>query len=139
MNKELRRIIDLFNGAQKRAVEVLEREYGCSRPSTPLDFIFRCVPAIRSANYESGVYRIRPHGGGMDVTLGDVRVDFDFGGDGEFNQFDSWWLFQFVEMNKLPTSIESEYEMEALIQEAVLGGYVVQESSNSYVIGRQDY
>ena len=33
----------------------------------------------------------------MEIDLGDIFIDFDFGENGEFNGFDPWRLFYFVE------------------------------------------
>lgn len=46
MDQELARTIKLFNEAQLKAVEVLESYFGCPRPKSSDDFIFRCVPVI---------------------------------------------------------------------------------------------
>lgn len=118
MNRELERVIGLFNGAQERAVEVLEREFGCPRPTTADDFILRCVPAIRKSGYISKGYKIRPHGIGIEVDIDGLKIDFDFGPNGEFNGFDSWRLFDFLKSNNIESPIASEEEMENLIEEA---------------------
>lgn len=125
MNQELSRIINLFNDAQKEAVYILENQFGCSRPTSDMDFIARCKPAIQNQNYESGGYRIRPHGIGMEIDIHGVRIDFDFGENGEFNGFDSWRLFNFIKKNKIKTTISSEKEMKELLKNAISNGYIV--------------
>ena len=96
MHAELSKIIEAFNAAQRKAVEVLESKFVCERPASQDDFIFRCVPAIREADYSAGGYRIRPHGIGMEIEGNGLSIDFDFGENGELNGFDAFRLHNFV-------------------------------------------
>ncbi len=125
MDQELERIIGLFNSAQEKAIEVLEREFGCHRPETSDDFIFRCVPVIREANYVAGGCKIRPHGIGMEIDVNGTCVDFDFGANGEFTGFDAWRLYEFIQCNNIKSSISSEEEMDKLVNSAISQGCVV--------------
>jgi len=125
MNKELSRIINLFNDAQKEAVYILESQFGCSKPTSSMDFTTRCKSAIRNQNYESGEYKIRPHGIGMEININGTKIDFDFGENGEFNGFDSWRLFNFIETNKIKSTISTEEEMKELLENAISNGYIV--------------
>jgi len=128
MDQELERIIGLFNAAQERAIEVLEREFSCLRPESSNDFIFRCVPVIRETNYVAGGYKIRPHGIGMEVNIDGTSVDFDFGSNGEFTGFDSWRLFEFIQSNNIKSSINSEEKMGELVDAAISQGYIIKGS-----------
>lgn len=128
MNQELERIIRLFNAAQERAIEVLEQEFGCHRPETSDDFIFRCVPVIREANYVAGGYKIRPHGIGMAIKIDGTHIDFDFGANGEFNGFDSWRLFEFIQSNNIKSRISSEEKMIELVDLAISRGYIIKDN-----------
>ena len=125
MDQELKRVIGLFNSAQAKAVEILENSFGCPRPTTSDDFIFRCIPVIRAANYESDGYRIRPHGIGMEININGTTVDFDFGQNGQFNGFDPWRLYEFLQANKIKSSISDEEQMEVLFSSAISGGHIV--------------
>lgn len=125
MDQELARIIKLFNDAQLKAVEVLENDFGCPRPKSSDDFIFRCVPIIRASNYESVGYKIRPHGIGMEVSMRGTTIDFDFGKNGQFNGFDSWRLYEFIKINKIKSPISSEKKMTGLFNNSVSLGEIV--------------
>jgi hypothetical protein len=128
MDPELERIIGMFNAAQLKAVEILEAAFNCPRPTTSDDFIFRCVPVIRASNYEAGGYKIRPHGIGMEINIDGTKIDFDFGQNGQFNGFDSWRLYEFVQKNRIKSLIRCEEEMDKLVKSAVAGGYIVKGS-----------
>ncbi len=125
MDQELERIIGLFNAAQERAIGVLERDFECSRPESSNDFIFRCVPAIRKANYIAAGYKIRPHGIGMEIDIDGTIIDFDFGANGEFTGFDSWRLYEFIQRNKIESRIGSEEQMDEIVNIAISKGYIV--------------
>lgn len=125
MNKELVELINEFNAAQIKAVELLESEFNCPRPISSDDFIIRCVPIIRKSNYESAGCKIRPHGIGMEVTTSGTIIDFDFGQNGEFNGFDAWRLSEFVKNNKLKTTLTSEKDIESEITKAIKEGEII--------------
>jgi len=125
MNQELVNLIGKFNTAQVKAVDILENKFNCPRPSSTDDYIVRCVPIIRNANYESYGYKIRPHGIGMEIYIEGEIVDFDFGQNGEFNGFDAWRLMEFVNNNKISTSLDAEEKIETAINEALVSGEIV--------------
>lgn len=125
MEHELIQLIRLFNIAQQQAVEVLESEFGCRRPESQSDFIVRCVPAIREANYSAPGYKIRPHGIGMEVTGKGLSIDFDFGEKGQFNGFDAYRLHNFAYRNKLKIAVIKEAEIEASLRKSIENGVVV--------------
>jgi len=132
MNENLRELISLFNQAQKKAVEILEEHFECPRPITTNDYVFRCVPIIRNRNYEAGGFKIRPHGYGMEIDVGGAIIDFDFGANGELNGFDDWRLFNFVEVNKLETSLNTEDKIEDAIESAMEAGEIMKSRGLNY-------
>lgn len=127
MNQELVNLISKFNAAQTKAVDILENKFNCPRPSSSDDYIVRCVPIIRDANYESHGYKIRPHGIGLEINIDGVTVDFDFGLNGEFNGFDAWRLMEFINNNKINTSLNTEAIIESAINEALKSGEIVKD------------
>lgn len=125
MNQELVNLISKFNAAQAKAVDILENKFNCPRPNSTDDYIVRCVPIIRNENYESHGYKIRPHGIGMEINIEGEIVDFDFGQNGEFNGFDAWRLMEFVNNNKINTSLNTEDKIESAINEALVSGEII--------------
>ena len=137
MNKDLKNIIDKFNQAQLRAVEILENEFECERPSSTLDFITRCIPIIRSKEYSNGGYKIRPHGFGMEINIDGTIIDFDFGEKGEINGFDAWRLYHFVKSNNIKTSLNAENKIEAAIESSLLEGKIIKSQGPNYYSNMQ--
>ncbi|MFT5594287.1 MAG: hypothetical protein ACI8SR_002676 [Oceanicoccus sp.] len=134
MDFELERIIGLFNIAQEKAVEILESKFECKRPVSSTDFIQRCVPAIREVDYVRSGYKIRPHGIGMKINVDGIIIDFDFGMNGEFNGFDAWRLSEFVRWNKIKSSIKSEKEFEAVLNEAIQNKEIVKSNGMGNIL-----
>ena len=134
MNEDLFNLIRLFNKAQENALIILENFFSCSRPVSRMDYISRCVPIIREANYEASGHKIRPHGYGMEINVGDITIDFDFGENGEINGFDAWRLENFVKENNLKTPLDTKEKLETAINIAIKGEYIYQApDSNLYI------
>ena len=136
MDSDLEDLIKQFNKAQQLAVDALELEFDCPRPQSAMDFTTRCVQAIRDKNYQAGSYKVRPHGICIEVELGKMKIDFDFGHNGEINGFDSWRLFNFVTENKVKTVLNTEQKIKVAIEQAINKGYIYKPSgmgSNHYV------
>lgn len=123
--EELKDIIIQFNLAQAKAIEILENDFNCHKPKSQDDFISRCVQIIREQNYQANGYKIRPHGIGMEININGTKIDFDFGANGEFNGFDSWRLFQFIQNNKIQTQINSESQLNGLFKSALAKGFII--------------
>lgn len=136
MDRDLEDLIKRFNEAQELAVEVLEKDFDCSRPESAMDFTTRCRQAIRDKNYQIGSYKIRPHGIGMEITSGNLKIDFDFGHNGEINGFDTWRLINFVRRNKIKTALDTEQKIQSAINQAMDDGLIYKPNgmgSNHYV------
>ncbi len=134
MNEDLINLIKLFNEAQIKALDILETNFSCSRPVSTMDYISRCVPVIKEANYEASGYKIRPHGYGMEINVGGKTIDFDFGENGEFNGFDAWRLEYFVKENNLKTILDTEEKIETALNIGIKNGYIYQSAGiNLYI------
>ncbi len=132
MDEELKLLIEQFNDTQKKAVDVLEREFGCKRPESNMDFVSRCAPHIRNAGYECGGYKIRPHGYGMEIEVAGKTIDFDFGINGEIDGFDAWRLSYFSRRNNLKNRLKSEEDINSAILGAVDSGHIVKSEGLNY-------
>ncbi|AWF81664.1 hypothetical protein BTJ40_12970 [Microbulbifer sp. A4B17] len=136
MNRELKEIIDRFNEAQETAVNILESVFECPRPVSAMDFTTRCKQELRDKNYQCGGYKIRPHGIGMEVNVNGIKIDFDFGHNGEINGFDAWRLYNFVNQNNIKSPLNSEGKIKAAFELAVFNGFIYKGTgmgSNHYV------
>ncbi len=134
MNFELVRIINLFNQAQVSAINILERDFCCPRPTDSMDYIARCVPMIREVNYEANGYIIRPHGIGMEVNTGKEKIDFDFGESGEFNGFDVYRLANYIHLNKIQTKLDSQEKLKREFDRAVERSLIQKGKGNVYYL-----
>lgn len=134
MDEELNLLIEQFNHIQRRAVDVLEREFGCKRPESNMDFVSRCAPHIRKVGYECGGYKIRPHGYGMEIKVDGKTIDFDFGINGEIDGFDAWRLSCFSRRNNLINRLKSEEDIKSAILSAVESGHIVKSEGLNYYI-----
>ena len=124
MNTELYRLITLFNKAQLEAVEILESAFNCPRPADQMDFILRCKPSIQKLRYKFNGYKVRPHGIGMEIDMGETKIDFDFGKNGEINAFDAFRIANFIKLNKIKTALKTEEEIQYEIEKAINQGTI---------------
>lgn len=133
MDQNLKGLIFDFNSAQEEAVKAFEKAFECARPTSTDDYVFRCVPLIRSASYCCSGCHVRPHGIGMDVSFDGKGIDFDFGPNGEINVFDAWRLFSFAQRNKIVTSFVSASEIDEAIRIAMESGEI-SKVANGFVL-----
>ena len=135
MDEKLKSLIQIFNDAQRKAVDTLEKDFECPRPKTIQDYIGRCVGSIRDKDYESNGCRIRPHGYGMSVSFKDgTNIDFDLGEKGEINGFDPWRLYEFVRVNNIRTELNTEEKIVSAVEGAVKDGVLVKSSYINYYV-----
>ena len=132
MNEDLGDIINKFNLAQEKAVDILENEFECPRPESNMDFVARCAQSIRDKNYISGGFKIRLHGYGMEIDIGGTMIDFDFGKSGEINGFNPWRLYHFVKSNNIKTYLNSEKKIESAIESALSDGSILKSQGLNY-------
>jgi hypothetical protein len=90
-------LIDDFKAAVRAAVDLMAQS-GIARPATTFDWVFD--PIKQSGALEGGV-RYFKHGHGCKVALPGGTVDFDFGAQGEIDQFDCRRLAYFAK-GRLP-------------------------------------
>ena len=124
MDRDLQDLIKKFNDAQEFAVNILETEFYCPRPESAMDFITRCKQAISDKSYQSDSYKIRPHGKGMEFGHCNLKIDFDFGENGEITGFDSWRLFNFVMQNKIKPALNTEWKIKTAVAQAIYDGLI---------------
>ncbi|MCE2029721.1 hypothetical protein LU361_15545 [Marinibactrum sp. C21] len=101
-----------------------------------MDFTTRCKQKIRDKAYQSGGYKIRPHGIGMEINIDGVKIDFDFGHNGEVNGFDAWRLFNFVSQNNIKSTLNTEQKIKFAVEQAVSNGsiYKVDGMGSNYYV-----
>ncbi len=74
----------------------IRSEDNCPRPTASDDFIFRSGSVIQKTEYKTDNYKIRPHGIGMQTSIDDTKIEFDFYPNEEFNGLNAWWSYGFI-------------------------------------------
>jgi hypothetical protein len=101
MNPILALLIKEFRDAQDVGVATLINDLGIPQPTSGFDWVNYCTM--------NGLYNIRElsrvgiytHGYGVELKIGSLTIDFDWGANGECDGFDGWRLYNFT-IDNLP-------------------------------------
>ncbi len=96
MHFELRSLIHEFRKSQDEAVELIRKRLGIPMPESDREWVRYCI--------ESGLYQIsemnggciKAHGYGIAISTAGLKIDFDWGPNGECDVFDAWRLYIFA-------------------------------------------
>lgn len=95
MKPELETLIRHFRAAQDVGVATVRDTLHIPPPKSGLDWVhYCCNNGIHQLNELKGI-PIYAHGYGIELKIGDLTIDFDWGPNGEGDGFDSWRLFKF--------------------------------------------
>jgi hypothetical protein len=131
MHPSLLTLIERFREAQDRGVafivRVLGPTLGVRLPNSPTDWINICG--------ETGLYNVRwmngvevySHGYGIELLIGRLTIDFDWGEFGEPDGFDVWRLWNFARLNPSASPCPEHSEVRTWVQEAAAAGELVQD------------
>jgi hypothetical protein len=97
MNPQLDKLIGEFRAAQDFVVKALIEELDLPRPKSNLEWWSICVQRGLTEQTTINDIGFYGHGFGVEVTVGDIECDFDWGPNGEADGFDAWRLFRFSE------------------------------------------
>lgn len=95
-NPQLDKLIGEFRAAQDIAVKALVENLKLPRPKTNVEWWAISVKHDLAKWNEVEGIRYKSHGFGVEVTIGDVTCDFDWGPKGEADGFDAWRLYNFA-------------------------------------------
>jgi hypothetical protein len=122
MHAVLAKIIGRFRAAQDRGVATLVEELRVPLPNSNREWVSICgdygLYKLRGIN-GIGVYT---HGYGIELIFDDITIDFDWGDAGEPDGFDTWRLWNFVNINKLDVACEACSQIGAWLEEAYRDG-----------------
>ena len=104
MDATLDKLIGQFRAAQDMAVTVLTERLRIPRPQTAREWVFFCSTHKLNHRYTLQDVDVYTHGYGIELKIGGLVVDFDWGENGEPDGFDAWRLYNFAVENKLPVS-----------------------------------
>jgi hypothetical protein len=129
MEPALRHLIDAYVEKAVELIPRLTRALDLALPISNREWSRLDIPQKGSAD---GLDYFK-HGYGVAITCADCIIDVDFGKDGEYNGFDAWRLFQFVEDNRFPVPYQNYQEVDTDIQHAEAAGEVYK-SGNLYFL-----
>lgn len=124
MDHRLDQLIEGFRAAQDIGVAVLTRDLRIPIPSSGRDWWVYCK--------QNGLYEIeelqgipiRAHGFGIELTIGSMIIDFDWGPNGEQDGFDGWRLYVYPLNNDMEEEL-SHAEINDLLQSAFGAGELI--------------
>jgi hypothetical protein len=102
MHPELSNMIARFRASQDLAVEVLVSRLGIPLPESAIGWVMFCRKERLHEVNELQCVPFNAHGFGVAVEIDGVKVDFDWGDDGQPDGFDGWRLWWHYMQNDVP-------------------------------------
>ena len=102
MLRELEDMIERFRFAQDNAAKLLFQEIALPIPASNRDWVTYSIESGLTSKRQLSGFPIRVHGFGIEISLAEYTIDFDFGDAGELDGFDAWRLWNFYEENQIP-------------------------------------
>lgn len=96
MKPELETLIRHFRSAQDVGVATIRDELQIPLPRSGLDWVHYCRDNEIQTLKELNGIPIYAHGYGIELKIGNLTVDFDWGPNGEPDGFDAWRLYNFT-------------------------------------------
>lgn len=118
MNHKLRTLIESYLSAVKEAIQLLVAS-GIELPTSNTEW---AISGIAQRGELVGGIKYFKHGYGCAVQLTSGSVDFDFGPKGEYNGFDEWRLWRFLQNSKTPKVFRTEAELKQEFRLAIENG-----------------
>lgn len=104
MKPELDSLIRQFRNAQDVAVAIIAQNFQISLPQSGPDWgRYCCDNGLQQLTDLNGI-PIYAHGFGIELKIGDLTIDFDWGPNGEPDGFDAWRLYNFTRDNETGVS-----------------------------------
>ena len=104
MHPLLDTLIERFRDAQDTSVRVLTEKLEIPQPTSDHDWPCVCIDHSISRRCRLQDVGIYTHGFGVELEIGDLTIDFDWGENGEPDRFDTWRLYKFTLDNGGPDS-----------------------------------
>ena len=118
MNQKLKSLIESYLSAVNEAIELLVAS-GMALPKSNTEWATSGIN--QRGELKNGIKYFK-HGYGCAVHLSSGAVDFDFGPNGEYNGFDEWRLWGFLQNSQLPKFFKSESELKQEFRHAIESG-----------------
>jgi len=128
MHDTLDRLIEEYRAAQDVGVRTLLRDLGVPQPSSGGDWWLYCSKnGLYNSNQLGGI-PIYAHGYGIELKIGSLTIDFDWGPSGEPDGFDGWRLYKFS-LDNLAAIKCSHSEVNAWLEDALANGELIKVGS----------
>ena len=95
MKPELETLIRHFRVAQDVGVATIRDTFKFPFPTSGPDWVHYCCAHGLQKIHELNGIPIYVHGYGIELKIGDLIIDFDWGPNGEPDGFDAWRLYNF--------------------------------------------
>ncbi len=108
MTPELDSLVRQFRDAQDVAVSTITETFKMPFPKSGPDWVrYCCDNGIQTLRELDGI-PIYAHGYGIELRIGNLTIDFDWGPNGEPDGFDAWRLYNFTLDNE--TGIQCSHQ-----------------------------
>jgi hypothetical protein len=132
MHPVLAELVRRFREAQDRGVAVLTEQLAVPLPKSNRDWFHFCnSQGLYQARTIKGV-GFYAHGYGVELTLEDMTIDFDWGDAGEADGFDAWRLWKFIDDNKLDIQCNDDSQVDEWLQQAYRAGELTKDDHLYY-------
>lgn len=96
MNPQLESLIKQFRSAQDVVVATIRDTLSLPLPKSGAEWAhYCCANGLLKINELNGI-PIYAHGCGIELKIGELTIDFDWGPSGEPDGFDAWRLYNFM-------------------------------------------
>ncbi|MGN6545331.1 MAG: DUF6896 domain-containing protein [Aureliella sp.] len=130
MKPELDSLIRQFRDAQDIAVSVITEVLRIPLPRSGPDWVKYCWATELQKRRELGGIPIYAHGFGIELSIGSLKIDFDWGPNGEPDGFDVWRLYNFTLDNSTGVACTHEEVLQWVDEAYAIGE--LQRSGDTY-------
>ena len=131
MNPLLDNLIERFRAAQDIGVRTLTERLGIPPPKSNLEWPSICIDHNISRRCSVVGVGIYTHGFGVELKIGDLTVDFDWGEQGEPDGFHAWRLYSFALDNGSSGSLSHD-AIQRWLDDALATGELIKSGSLYY-------
>ena len=96
MNPQLDGLIQRFRDAQDAGVRALTEQLRVPKPASNMEWPVVCIDHKIDRRCRLNDIDVYTHGYGVELNIGDLTIDFDWGENGEPDGFDAWRLYNFT-------------------------------------------
>ena len=134
MDARLAQLIAAYQSAVARSVGLMVSQLGIRRPASSSEWADMAFPRVGELPDGSRFYK---HGYGCAVRTPEFGVDFDFGSEGQITGFCPYRLAHFAAKNTGHSNLNSQNEIERLVELSVESGEIVKSEYILYYLANE--